>query len=294
MPSLKGKTTIVTGGNVGLGYRSSLEFAKRGAHVIIACRSVEKGTKAIAKMASDAGVPVSAETIALDLTDQHSIRRFSDSFLAKHSRLDILMNNAGVVNLDRLQRTNDQREMHFATNHLGHFALTAHLFDSILNTESARVVTLSSLAFRSGVIDFEDLRWEKRAYSREKAYGDSKLANLHFARYLGELFLKKGSSAISVAAHPGLTGTERQQSIGMGGWFAKMIATSVDSGVRSQLLAATNPSIENLDFVGPRFGLFGRPTLLNRHISALDPALSSKLWQVSEELTGTSFSGVAN
>lgn len=288
MPDLHGRVAIVTGGNIGLGFASTLALARQGAEVIIACRSVDRGQSAmdqIRRTLPDARLHV----MALDLTDATSIARFGADFRDRYQQLDILMNNAGVVNLDRLQRDNAGHELHFSTNHLGHFALTGHLFPVLVATPGARVVTLSSLAHKSGTIDFDDLDWQSRPYSRVAAYGDSKLANLMFMLSLQEKFRDAGATALSVAAHPGLTGTERQQSIGIGGAISRFLATPVDKGVRSQLFAATEPDITGGDFIGPRFGLAGPPSNQNRQLKHISPESRAELWRVSEDLTGVRY-----
>jgi NAD(P)-dependent dehydrogenase (short-subunit alcohol dehydrogenase family) len=286
IPDLNGKTAIVTGGNVGLGYASSLALAQHGAHVVIACRSTEKGQQAIGRIKQQ--VPAaSLDTIALDLIDQTSIASFAEVFNSRHETLDILMNNAGVVNLEQLSHSSDGLEMHMATNHFGHFALTAQLLPAILKSEAARVVTLSSAAANYGEIRFDDMNWHHRPYHRGKCYGDSKLANLLFMQQLQQQFEAAGSKAISVAAHPGLTGTERQQSIGMGGLLAKWLASPVSKGVRPQLMASTAPGVEGGDYYGPRFGLGGPPGKINKLPTAMTPDLAQKLWDFSVELTNT-------
>lgn len=291
IPNLSGKTAIITGGNKGLGYQSALELSKKNANVIIACRKVDEGLGAKAKIIIE--VPTAEiEVIPMDLTDETSIRDFSEGFKQKYKSLDILLLNAGVVNLEKYQLTNDGREMHMATNHLGHFALTGRLFELLKITENARVVTVSSLAYKSGVIDFDDFTWSKRKYDRFKAYGDSKLANLLFMTQLQKLFDKAGSSAISVSAHPGLTGTERQQSIGIGGVLARWIASPVSKGCLPQLLAATEPSVKANDFYGPKYRLLGTPKQQKLESKFLNEKLAEKLWKYSEELTGVRFGEV--
>ena len=288
LPDLSGKTALITGGNIGLGFKSSLELARASAHVIIACRSQEKGADAIGRICSE--VPsASLSHVALDLTSGTSIHACAEAVKQSHDRLDILMNNAGVVNLETLQHTETGHEMQMATNHFGHFALTGHLFSLLTGTLNARVVTLSSLAYRSGEIRFDDLDWRKRKYDRLKAYGDSKLANLIFMNLLHQRFEKAGASAISVAAHPGLTGTERQQSTGIGGGLSKRIASKVEVGVLPQLKAALHPDIAGGDFIGPRFGLRGRPTKLSPKLNRLEADVPEKLWALSAEVTGVTF-----
>lgn len=281
---LAGKTAVVTGGNIGLGFQSTLELARRGAHVVIACRSIEKGETAIARvrqMVSSA----SLEVLPLDLTDRKSIHRFAKAFTTKHQQLDILLNNAGVVNLEQRMHTKEGWEMHMATNHLGHFLLTGLLFETLVATPNARVVTVSSGGYRAAKLDLEDLHSEKRPYSRLGFYGNSKLANLLFMFALQRRFEAAGSSAKSVSAHPGLTATERQQSIGMGGWLSRFMARPVEFGCRPQLAAATAPDIAECAFLGPRFGLWGNPSPVKLSGPAVDAELQEKLWALSERLT---------
>lgn len=285
IPPLTGKIALVTGGNIGLGFKSSMELARAGAEVVVACRSLEKGSHAIALLRNE--VPDAAlHTLQLDLTDLYSVENCANEFLARFDRLDILMNNAGVVNLAQLCRTADGHEMHMATNHYGHFALTGRLFDLIARTPCARVVTLSSLSYKQGSIMLDDLDWTKREYDRVKAYGDSKLANLMFTQVLQERLLKQATSAIAVSAHPGLTGTERQQSIGIGGALARWVASSVSQGVLPQLRAACDPSIKPSEFVGPRFGLRGAPSIVANPLNQENQAMAERLWSKSEMITG--------
>jgi len=290
IPDLTGKTALVTGGNKGLGYESVLQMADKGAKVILACRDVKQGQAAKASIMAQ--VPQAAiEVMALNLTHAQSIKSFCDSFKQKHESLDILLLNAGVVNLEQHQLTHSGQEMHMATNHLGHFALTGQLFDVLLNSKKPRVVTVSSLAYKAGVINFEDFNWHNRSYDRFKAYGDSKLANLLFMMGLQKRFDKAGVNGISLSAHPGLTATERQQTIGIGGALAHWIASPVKKGSRSQLLAATGAGVKANQFYGPKFALLGKPKALTLKSKFLNEAMANKLWEYSEAETGVSFSG---
>ncbi len=285
IPDLTGKQAIVTGGNVGLGFRSALELAKAGAGVVIGCRRPEAGIAAIARIEAQV-LGAQVDCIPLDLLDSDSIQSFADEFGARFARLDILLNNAAVVNLPTLQHTDDGHEMHMATNHYGHFALTKRMFPLLTTTPKARVVTVSSTAYKAGEIRFDDMDWQDRAYHRIKTYGDSKLANLLFTRSLQKRFDEAGCDALSVAAHPGLTGTERQQSIGIGGWFTKVIASPVEIGVAPQLRAATDPTVRKCEYYGPRFGLRGGPVPEKLKGDALDDALAEKLWTFTDEIVG--------
>ncbi len=285
---LTGKNFVVTGGNAGLGYKSVAVLANTGANVVLTSRNAEKG-KQLAEALNRSLGREAVTSVQLDLTEQHSIKQCADAVLAQFDALHGLINNAGVVNLASLTRTPDGREMHMATNHFGHFALTGHLFSLLTATAHSRVVTLSSGGYRAGVIDFDDINWHQRPYSRVKAYGDSKLANLLFMRVLQTKFDRAGATSLSVAAHPGLTATERQQTIGIGGRLSKCLATPVSKGVAPQLFAATERSVDKCDFYGPRFGIWGSPKKQNLKGLALDQALALKLWQFSEEVTGVSY-----
>ncbi|MCV6623771.1 MAG: oxidoreductase [Cellvibrionaceae bacterium] len=282
IPDLSSKVAVVTGGNIGLGFQSSLQLSKNGATVIIACRSKEKGQRAVERILQQQP-SAKLDVIELDLCDLKSVAQFSQQFSQRYAQLDILLNNAGVVNLAERSLSPAGHEMHLATNHYGHFALTLALFPQILNSPSARVVTVSSAGYKAGEIRFDDLDWHQREYNRIKSYGDSKLANLLFTEKLQRVFEALGSTAISVAAHPGLTGTERQQSIGVGGALARFLASPVEKGVRPQLLAATSAAVVGGDFYGPRFGLGGAVKNNAQVISKLDKSLADELWRHSCE-----------
>lgn len=285
IPDLTGKVAIVTGGNAGLGLRSALELAKKGANVVIGCRRVDAGKEAV-KTIQNAAPGAEIECIQLDLTDLESVYEFANAFNSKFDRLDILINNAAVVNAESLQHTKGGHEIHMATNHYGHFALAKRLFPRLVDTPNARVVTLSSGANRVGEIRFDDMDWRQREYDRVKSYGDSKLANLLFTAALQKRFEEAGSSALSVAAHPGLTATERQQTVGIGGWFTTAIASPVETGVAPQLRAATDPNVKKGEYYGPRFGLRGGPVPAQPKGKAVDAELAEELWQYTENLIG--------
>lgn len=288
IPDLSGRMAVVTGGNAGLGFRSALELARKGARVFIACRSLEKGGAAAARIRAEAPA-AQLDTVALDLAEPESIERCAGEIASRTDRLDILLNNAGLVSLETLQRTAAGHEMHMATNHYGHFALTGYLFALLAATPGARVVTVTSGGSRFGTIDFDDLDWRRRPYHRVRAYGASKLANLLFMRTLQGRFDDAGAEALSLAAHPGLTGTERQQSIGAGGLLSRLAASSVETGVAPQLRAATDPAAGKRDYYGPRFGIRGSPHRIAVDDKAMDDALAERLWQVTEEMTGVRY-----
>lgn len=284
MPSLKGKIAIVTGGNTGLGLQSALLLAQSGCKVIIGCRNTKKGIIAkerVLRLAPDADIDVHQ----LDLIDSSSVWAFAHAFTHRYDHLDILLNNAGVVNLSQLSHTDQGHEMHFATNHLGHFLLTGCLLPVIKSTPGCRVVTVSSGGYKFGEIQFDDLDWRARPYHRVKSYSDSKLANILFFRQLHALFELNGIDAKSLAAHPGLTASERQQTHGIGGLVSKFAASPIESGVQPLLRACCDPRAESGDFIGPRFGIYGRPVKTKLTPMAFDLDLAKRLWVYSSEAT---------
>ncbi|HVN27463.1 MAG TPA: oxidoreductase, partial [Candidatus Binataceae bacterium] len=207
MPDLSGLTIVVTGGNSGIGYEAALQFARKNAQVILACRSVDKASAA-AKQIIASYPGAKAEVMALDLSSLSSIRSFAGLFHSSHRTLDVLVNNAGVMALP-YRRTEDGFEMQFGTNHLGHFALTGLLLDALLTREGARVVNVASGAHRMGRIRFDDLQWEHRYY-KWLAYGQSKLANLLFNLELQRRADAAGVKLLAVACHPGYAATNLQ------------------------------------------------------------------------------------
>ena len=207
MPDLGGRVAVVTGANGGLGYETARVLAAHGAHVLMACRDLEKAGRAIKRIHGD-DPAAELEPRILDLADLGSVRRFAEGFALDHDRLDLLVNNAGVMALP-LRRTADGFEMQMGTNHFGHFALTGLLLESILAAPAARVVTVTSLMHELGHIDFDDLDCE-RHYHKWRAYGRSKLANLLFTHELQARLAEADASAIAVACHPGYAATDLQ------------------------------------------------------------------------------------
>ncbi|GLO62653.1 putative short-chain dehydrogenase/reductase [Vibrio sp. MACH09] len=288
IPDLSNKIAIVTGGNTGLGFQSALELAKSGCYTIITCRDEHKASSAIAELKRQCP-QAQAEYMLMDLTDIPSIHLFVENVMQRFQRLDILLNNAGVVNLKQLQRTRQGYEMHFATNHLGHFALTGLLLPLIKKTPQARVVTVSSAGHKYATLNFDDIHWQTRTYDRIKAYADSKLANLLFSHSLTKEFQQHNIDAYSLAAHPGLTGTERQQTIGVGGLLAKMVASPVTVGVLPQIRACCDHELASGSYLGPRLGILGKPALIKASNAAYSNELAQQLWRLSSELTNVKY-----
>jgi NAD(P)-dependent dehydrogenase (short-subunit alcohol dehydrogenase family) len=291
IPDQSGRLAVVTGANSGLGLATARELARAGATVVMACRDTTKGDRA----ASD--IDTGHVTVrALDLADLGSVREFADRLAAEHDRLDLLINNAGVMAVPR-RTTVDGFESQFGTNHLGHFALTGLLLARLLAAPEPRVVTVSSGLHRIGRINFDDLQGE-RHYLNWLAYGQSKLANLLFCFELQRRASAAGTKLESMAAHPGYAATNLQSSGGRfaverwAGWVGnKLVAQSADMGALSTLYAATAPDVPGGTFVGPD-GLFeqrGHPHTVTAAGRAYDTAAAGRLWELSEELTGVTY-----
>ncbi|MDL2319065.1 SDR family NAD(P)-dependent oxidoreductase [Eubacteriales bacterium OttesenSCG-928-A19] len=287
IPNLTGKTVLVTGGNSGIGYQTTLELAKAGATVVITSRDVAKGKAAIAKMKEKyPGAKVICEQ--LDLADLSSIRAFVERYKETIGSLNILINNAGVMNIPKRELTKDGFEMHMGTNHLGHFALTLGLLP-LLRKSKGRVVAVSALVAYNGIMDFDNLQSEK-TYKPMDAYAQSKLANVLFVNELSRREAKNG--IISVAVQPGsaLTGLQRYtpQMGGLIKVFMKIAGQSVENCALPSLYAATQPSVKSQMFFGPtgRFNKGGAgPAKMPE--KANDVAMAKRLWDISETLTGS-------
>jgi len=285
IPDQNGRVAIITGANSGIGYETARALAHKGATVIMACRCTEKGPAA-AKSITGENPPGAVEVMQLDLADLSSIQNFAQTFNQKYDRLDLLINNAGVMMLPQRQETADGFEMQFGTNHLGHFALTGLLLETILNTPGARVVTVSSTAQRFGKIGFDDLN-AKESYNRAGAYGQSKLANMLFTYELQRRFEAAGIDTIAVAAHPGWTTTNLQRHTRLR-LFNPLFAQSPEMGALPTLYAATAPDVKGSDYFGPGgfMEIRGLPKKVNSISRSHDQAAAAKLWSASEELTG--------
>jgi NAD(P)-dependent dehydrogenase (short-subunit alcohol dehydrogenase family) len=298
IPDLHGTTMLVTGANSGLGFETALALAGKGAHVILACRDVGKGGEAEARIRA-AHPGASTTVMALDLASLADVRRFAAAVRGATPRLDVLINNAGVMALPE-RRTQDGFEMQLGTNHLGHFALTGLLLDRLLAASRARVVTVSSGFHRLAQIRFDDPQWE-RGYAKWPAYGQSKVANLLFTYELQRRLAARSSGVISVAAHPGYASTnlqfagprmegsslaERLSAIGN-----RLFAQSAAAGALPQLHAATAPGVQGGDYFGPSSmgELWGAPRKVTSNAHSRDAAVAARLWELSERLTGVRY-----
>ncbi len=295
MPCQSGKVVVITGANSGLGFATAEALARNGATVIMACRSEERGRQAlqaIRQVAPDGR----AELMLLDLGSLDSVSAFAKAFSERYNRLDVLLNNAGIM-ATPYGRTEDGFERQFGVNHLGHFALTAHLLPLLRATPHSRVVAVSSLAAVNGAINFGDLHWEK-GYTPWKAYGQSKLANLMFALELDKRLKAAGENSLSVATHPGGAATNLGNHLLKGG-ISSFIGEKIilpllpgaAKGARAQAYAAGEEKVLGGAYYGlDGFGqYYGYPRQVEVPPSARRAEEWEALWEVSEKLAGVSF-----
>src|SRR5215207_597344 len=288
IPNQAGKTAVVTGANSGIGFHTALELARAGARVVVAVRDEVKGKAAIRRLQAE--VPdADLHLDLLDLADLGSVHRFAEQVLDSTGPLDLLVNSAGVMGVPQRLTTRDGFELHFGTNHLGHFALTGLLLPGLLTRPGARVVTVSSLAYEHGQIRFDDLRCE-RSYGPWSAYSQSKLANLLFAFELDRHARARGLDLVSVAVHPGVSATNLQIAgprLGHQGllmrcrlFFVRRIGQSAAHGALPSLYAATAPEVVGGGFYGPDGPgqLRGNPTRVLPASGALDEQMAQRLW----------------
>ena len=287
IPDQTGRVAIVTGANTGIGFETAAALAARHAKVVLACRNAQKAGDAIERIRArtpDADLVF----LELDLASMGSVERFAGAFDSACGRLDLLINNAGVMAVP-LGHTEDGFELTFGCNHLGHFALTGRLMDLLLATPGARVVTVSSLTHRMGVMDFGNLNAEK-SYRKMSAYGQSKLANMLFHFELDRRLTAAGVPVSATAAHPGWTRTDLQRHTTAMDFFG-FLTQGPAAGALPTLRAAVDPQARGGDYFGPRgmFELAGYPKRVGTSGAAKNMDNAGRLWQISEELTGVSY-----
>lgn len=294
IPDLSGRTAVVTGGNGGLGFQTALALAGAGAHVVVAARDPEKTSAATARI-RERYPAASLEVVPLDLGELSVVSSAADAVLAAHERVDLLVNNAGVMAMPQ-RTTADGFEMQLGVDHLGHWALTAHLLPALLRAPAARVVTVTSTArFMGGPLDPADPHMTRK-YRAWGSYARAKMANYHFGLGLQQRFARAGVAASSLVAHPGLSNTDLQaRSVreGGAGWVGAFFETLTArsgmtpfEGARPQLRAATDPAAAGGELYAPRFGSHGPPVrrpILRRY--DLQKQIDV-LWTVSERETG--------
>jgi protochlorophyllide reductase len=293
IPDQSGRLALITGASSGLGLETARALVARGATVVLGCRSRRRADQARACLLADAAAGGAVDLLDLDLADLASVRAAARELADRYGRLDLLINNAGVMGLPRTL-SRDGFERQFATNHLGHFALTSALLPLLRGRREARVVTVTSGAQYFGRIDFDDLQGERR-YDRWKAYAQSKLANVMFALELQERLNAEEAGVWSLAAHPGVARTNLQPAsvAAAGSWLEPLayqlmgpLFQSAAMGALPQLFAATAADARPGGHYGPdrMGGMRGWPTEVRIAPAALDSSLRNRLWQVSEEL----------
>lgn len=294
VPDQTGRVIVVTGANSGIGWEAARMFAGAGAHVVLACRSEERGREAASRI-EETTPGASTSVIPLDLSRLRSVRAFAATFADRHEALHVLVNNAGVMALPR-SKTEDGFEMQIGVNHLGHFALTGLLWPRMRDAAAARVVNVASTVHWVGKIRWDDLHWE-RGYQKWPAYAQSKLANLLFTRELSRRVGAAGGDAIAVACHPGYASTNLQargpQMTGsrmmerLFGLGNRTVAQTARMGALPTVHAATAPDVAGGEYYGPDglLELTGRPSPARMSNRARDDEAAARLWALSERET---------
>ncbi len=295
IPDQSGRVAVITGANSGIGFKAARHLAAKGATVIMACRNLEKARAARARLPADANVRI----VELDLGSQASVKKAAEEILAEYPRLDLLLNNAGIMWLEE-GRTEDGFERQFGINHLGHFTLTALLLPALRDVAGSRIVTVSSIAHRAGRIHFDNIHLDGQ-YGRQRAYAQAKLANLMFAVELDRRLQRAGAQTRSLACHPGIASTNlagpglvEETPLGIGRvvrWLWPLMTQSAEKGAWPTLYAATAPQAEGGHYYGPARlkEAIGPPREARPRRYAMDPEKGQRLWALSESLTGQHF-----
>ncbi len=302
LPPQTGRTALVTGANSGIGYQTALELARKGGSVLLACRNPAKAAEAAARIRVE--TPGAAVEVAeLDVASLASVRAFAAAYAARGAALDVLVNNAGIMAPLTRKVTAEGFEVQMATNHLGHFLLTALLLPALKRAQAPRVVNVASIAHKRGTMDFGDLMSERR-YIPWSAYARTKLANLLFAHELRRRAEAAGSKVLSVAAHPGVARTRIVQN-GMGGgkptlvtrtveWFMPLFSHSEAQGALPILYAAAMPDVRAGEYYGPHGfrEMTGFPVRVRSTALSHDAETARRLWDESVRLTGADYSAL--
>lgn len=289
MADQTGRVAIVTGANSGIGFETAKGLAEKGASVVLAARNPAKAEAAVDAIRRERPVGT-VRFLRLDLAALASVQDFAAAFAGEFGRLDLLINNAGVMALPKRMETADGFEMQLGTNHLGHFALTGLLFPLLRFTPDSRVVNVSSGAHRAGRMNWDDLHF-RRGYTPFGAYSQSKLANLLFTSELQRRLSQARLDTLALAAHPGWTATNLQTHSGIAGLLNPLFGQKPPMGALPTLYAATAPDVNPNGYYGPDgfLEMRGYPKAVGRSAAAQDAAAAARLWQVSEELTGVAF-----
>jgi NAD(P)-dependent dehydrogenase (short-subunit alcohol dehydrogenase family) len=289
IPDQKERIAIVTGASSGIGYETARVLAEKNAKVIIAVRSLQKGNAAAEQILSQ-HPNADIRVMELDLASLKSVRKFAGEFKKSYSRLDLLINNAGVM-IPPYGKTVDGFELQFGTNHLGHFALTGLLLELINVTPGSRIVNVASSAHKYGKLDFNDLNWQKRRYKKMRAYGDSKIANLYFTYELQKRLEKNGEKTIVIASHPGWTATELQRYSRLISFLNNYFAQNIKMGALPTLYAAVGEDVKGSDYYGPSRlrEMRGYSKKVESNKLSHNEEIAKELWEISEELTGVKY-----
>jgi NAD(P)-dependent dehydrogenase (short-subunit alcohol dehydrogenase family) len=289
IPSQEGKTIVITGATSGLGKEAAKVLASKGATVVMAVRNTQKAAAAV-KQIRDGFPSAKIDIRALDLGSLASVKSFAEGILSEHDSIDVLINNAGVM-MCPYSKTEDGFEIQMGVNHLGHFALTGLLMPLLMRTKGARIVATSSIAHKSGDINFDDINWEARKYKTTKAYSDSKLANLYFMYELARKLKGDESAPIITTSHPGWTKTELDRHSGLASFIGNIIAQTVEMGTLPTLRAATDVNVKSRDYFGPAgmMEMRGYPVLVSSTELARNTENAKTLWDMSVQLTGISY-----
>ncbi|MBK9522803.1 MAG: SDR family oxidoreductase [Rhodocyclaceae bacterium] len=292
VPQQKGRLAVVTGANIGLGFETAMALAAKNCDLVLACRNMEKAEAA--KATIHAKYPKAKVTcMQLDLSSLKSVRAFATAFAEKYSRLDLLINNAGIM-MPPYSLSEDGFESQFAANYIGHFALTGQLLPLIVKTPGARIVSLSSMAHRWGNIRFDDPNF-KNGYNKREAYGQSKIACLMFAYEMNRRLQKAGYSTLSVAAHPGVAYTNLTQHmpkfVNLFAPLMGIVLNNATDGALPTLYAALGDDIHGGDYCGPKDmqQMRGAPIKVGSNRASRDEKAAAKLWAMSEVMSGVKF-----
>ncbi|WRQ32830.1 oxidoreductase [Bacteroidales bacterium MB20-C3-3] len=289
--SLEGKTIIITGGSSGIGLEAARVLSSKGANVIIAVRNLEKGESA-AREIKEVYPKAIIEVMHIELSDLESVKKFAETFALKYSRLDILINNAGVM-VPPLKLTKQGYELQFGTNHLAHFALTGLLLPLMKDIPGSRVVTVSSIAARGGKIHYDNLD-AKKGYGAFKFYSQSKYANLLFGKRLDIILKGRPCQTKSIVCHPGVSATNLtsrgsgKPSPGILSWGFRLVGQPAHMGALPTLFAATEPNLKGGELIGPDGwdNWRGYPAVSNDMNRYYKESVAEKLFNISTEITG--------
>lgn len=292
IPDQTGKTVIVTGSNTGIGLETALALYEAGAHVILACRNLKNAEEAIVKIKEQKGTGT-LEAMPIDLSSLASVKHFTEAFLKKHQQLHLLINNAGVM-VPPSTKTTEGFELQFGVNFLGHFALSGYLYPLLKATPGSRIVTVSSLAYLRGVIDFDNLKSEI-SYDPTREYCQSKLADLLFSIELQRRITRAGDHVLSIAAQPGANKTELARNMTEEDYAAALarFGELMDpwQGALPSLYAGVANGVAGGELYGPDQdgGVRGYPAKAEITPNALDESVAKKLWGLAEQVTGIHF-----